>query len=469
VKTHIASLLAIFLNFGSALALEAPQLKDPMTVVIVRSADPHCEPNCPEWISAEGQFAPGVDAAFAGALRAMGNRRLPIFFNSPGGSLEVAIRIGHMVRDRQLDVAVSKTIFDGCGPKDKNCAGPKGLSSYRGRPNARGAFCASACVLALAGGVNRYVGYLSRVGVHQFIMTRTQILTRYIVSTRRMSNGQTVTTKTPISRVISPLGAEAETLPSQYKISGAYLRQMGIGDGLLPLILKTPASGIHWLDSIELGATHIATERTDPETLVGTIGSALANVSLIDASGAGDFSRVTSLLSAKADVNAKSTNGATALIKASWNGHFEVVRALLAAKADVNTKDAGGYSALVHASQDGHLEVVRALLAANADANAKTIKGETALMWASRNGHLDVVQVLLAANADVNAKDGSGNTALILASRNAYAPLALALLNAKADANAVTSTGETAMSLATKGGFAEIIRVLKESPATTEK
>ena len=122
MKTHIASLLAIFLNFGSALALEAPQLKDPMTVVIVRSADPHCEPNCPEWISAEGQFAPGVDAAFAGALRAMGNRRLPIFFNSPGGSLEVAIRIGHMVRDRQLDVAVSKTIFDGCGPKDKNCA-----------------------------------------------------------------------------------------------------------------------------------------------------------------------------------------------------------------------------------------------------------------------------------------------------------------------------------------------------------
>ena len=70
---------------------------------------------------------------------------------------------------------------------------------------------------------------------------------------------------------------------------------------------------------------------------------------------------------------------------------------------------------------------------------------------------------------DVNAKDGSGNTALILASQNAYAPLALALLNAKADANAVTSTGETAMSLATKGGFAEIIRVLKESPATTEK
>jgi len=67
MKTDVACLLALFLDPGAALALEAPQLKDPMTVVIARSAAPHCEPDCAEWISAEGQFAPGVDAAFAGA------------------------------------------------------------------------------------------------------------------------------------------------------------------------------------------------------------------------------------------------------------------------------------------------------------------------------------------------------------------------------------------------------------------
>src|SRR5271170_667588 len=346
MKTDVACLLALFLDPGAALALEAPQLKDPMTVVIARSAAPHCEPDCAEWISAEGQFAPGVDAAFAGALRAMGKRRLPIFFNSPGGSVEVAIRVGHMIRDRQLDVAVGKTIFEGCGPKDKNCAGPKGLSGYRGRPNARGAICASACVFALAGGVHRYVGYLSFVGVHQVIITRMQTLTRYIVSTRRTPDGQTVTTKTPISQKTFPLGTEAETLPSQYKSFAAYLSQMGISDELAPLMFKTPASDLHWLDQIELAATHIATERTDPETLVATIdgASALANARLIDASGAGDFSRVTSLLSAKADVNAKSADGGTALIGASRNGHLDIVRALLAAKADVNAKDASGYS-----------------------------------------------------------------------------------------------------------------------------
>jgi ankyrin repeat protein len=45
---------------------------------------------------------------------------------------------------------------------------------------------------------------------------------------------------------------------------------------------------------------------------------------------------VRALLAAKADVNTKLPNGATALMVASQNGQLEIVRALLAAKADVN-------------------------------------------------------------------------------------------------------------------------------------
>ena len=44
------------------------------------------------------------------------------------------------------------------------------------------------------------------------------------------------------------------------------------------------------------------------------------------------------LLEAKADIDAKANNGATALIMASSEGHSDIVRLLLEAKADVNAQ-----------------------------------------------------------------------------------------------------------------------------------
>src|ERR1700691_1652737 len=93
---------------------------------------------------------------------------------------------------------------------------------------------------------------------------------------------------------------------------------------------------------------------------------------LIDAALRGNVPRVRVLLDAKADLNAKNSDGATALIVASQDGHADVVRVLLDAKADVNAKDNYGGTALMLASQSGHADVVRVLLAAKADVNAKT-------------------------------------------------------------------------------------------------
>ena len=50
-------------------------------------------------------------------------------------------------------------------------------------------------------------------------------------------------------------------------------------------------------------------------------------------------SRVTSLLAAKADVNAKGNEDDTALIGASWQGHLGVVRALLATGSDCERQE----------------------------------------------------------------------------------------------------------------------------------
>jgi ankyrin repeat protein len=89
--------------------------------------------------------------------------------------------------------------------------------------------------------------------------------------------------------------------------------------------------------------------------------------SLIGAAAAGDLARVKALLAAKADVNARAANRATALLVASYRGHLQIVKTLIAAKADVNAKALYGITPLMAASAGGHLEVLKVLLAAKAD------------------------------------------------------------------------------------------------------
>ena len=92
---------------------------------------------------------------------------------------------------------------------------------------------------------------------------------------------------------------------------------------------------------------------------------------------------VQALIAAKADVNAKRRDGATALMLASEERHLEVVQALIAAKADVNVKDVYGFTALITAAKCRYWEVVSCLLDSGANANAKGKYGETSLMYAA--------------------------------------------------------------------------------------
>jgi uncharacterized protein len=234
-----------------------------------------------------------------------------------------------------------------------------------------------------------------------------------------------------------------------------------------------------------------------PLTAIVLLGAVLINAAqdkLLEASEAGDLSRVKFLLAVQTNVNAKALYNYTPLILASSNGHLDVVRALLAAGADVNAQAAGGITALGVAWQHGHLDVLRLLLAAGADVNAgngdvlngasgagnlelvRTLLAAGAdvkrgphggpLYGASMNGHLDVVRALLAAGADVNAGNGE---ALFSASQSGRLEVVRALLAAGADVNAQSFNGETAMSLAIKGGFAEIVQLLKASAPVPDK
>jgi hypothetical protein len=250
--TTVASLviaLAGFLTAGcGALAdLRPPQRPHgdpPMRIVRVTSSDPACEPNCPEWISAEGRIVPGTAGAFRKAILDLGGRRLPVLISSHGGSLGDALRMGELIRERRLAVAVARTLIANCPERAPACP------AARGQAITGGASCASACPLILAAGVERLVGPVPMVGVHQI----TEVL----------KEKEGLAHLTTIKKIYEPGYADAAVQ--------AYLAAMGVGEPVMTLLRKTPASSIRWLSLAEIAASHLATEALDAAAPVMTTG-----------------------------------------------------------------------------------------------------------------------------------------------------------------------------------------------------
>ncbi|TPI30528.1 hypothetical protein FJ414_24610 [Mesorhizobium sp. B3-1-6] len=243
-----------------------------MRFVVVRSSAPGCEPNCPEWISAEGTIEAGTPAQLRRLLKTLGGRPLPIVVNSPGGNVDAALQLGRMVRKNKLDIAVGITEFSGCSPGMKNCLdnGGKG-QPYSGVAYDSGAMCNSACPLMFAGGIRRVVGEWAYLGVHQITTTyqREKLLYR---TTYRIVNGKK---KIVSTRIVSRKNAGSyktyEMSRTVEKRLSAYLKEMGVEQGVLGVMKATPASDIRQIepeDMLEmklvtsLDSLDLLTERT---------------------------------------------------------------------------------------------------------------------------------------------------------------------------------------------------------------
>ena len=207
-----------------------------MRFVRVTSADPACKPNCPEWLSAEGRIEPGTAKAFADAIANLKGRRLPILIHSPGGSVADAGAMGELIRAKGLAVAVARTLITNCPEASPKCPDGPGTAITGG------AICASACVLVLAGGVERLAAPSARIGVHQIttVVSETEGLA-HLKSTRKIYEQQ---------------GVDAAV--------EAYLAAMGVGEPVMALMRKTWAASIRWLSLPELKDSHLATLALDP-------------------------------------------------------------------------------------------------------------------------------------------------------------------------------------------------------------
>ncbi|MGZ3411301.1 MAG: hypothetical protein ACXWJW_00760 [Xanthobacteraceae bacterium] len=140
----------------------------PLTIYLASGDDDVCGKNCSEWIAAEGAFDQGSAVRLKKFLDHIGGRKLPIFFDSPGGIVAQSLAIGRLLREHEMTAGVARTQSIECSlvsPSacDKLKRSGRVLKADLVTVRAQ---CNSACVYALAGAKVRQVFPGAHLGIH---------------------------------------------------------------------------------------------------------------------------------------------------------------------------------------------------------------------------------------------------------------------------------------------------------------
>jgi hypothetical protein len=155
---------------------------------------------------ATGTIVPGAADAFAAEIEKRGGYVKTVVLHSPGGSVQDALKIGRLIRERKYNTEVQ---------------------------DAR--YCASSCPLVFAGGVERIAGTKAAIGVHQVsALTHTASATM----ADGMSSAQRVS-------------AEVQR----------YLRDMGVDSQVWVHAMETPANELFYFKPDELLKLKLTTPR----------------------------------------------------------------------------------------------------------------------------------------------------------------------------------------------------------------
>ncbi|MFY9253274.1 MAG: ankyrin repeat domain-containing protein [Fuerstiella sp.] len=130
-----------------------------------------------------------------------------------------------------------------------------------------------------------------------------------------------------------------------------------------------------------------------------------ANVSIVDAAGAGDVESVKRLLATGADVETRNASGTTPLITASVMGRTGVARVLIEADVDLEAKNAEQTTALYNAAFFCHPDTVKLLLEHKAnvhttDKNGTPLVDVMAAPWEAVAGIYQLVYSLIGVEFD---------------------------------------------------------------------
>ncbi|MDD4871607.1 MAG: SUMF1/EgtB/PvdO family nonheme iron enzyme [Kiritimatiellae bacterium] len=106
------------------------------------------------------------------------------------------------------------------------------------------------------------------------------------------------------------------------------------------------------------------------------------------------------------------TDGITPLHLAAALNRYSPAAFLISAGADVNARTSGGFTPLHWAASKDSMETAKLLIKSGADVNAKATSGITPLHWAANKNATNLLAMLIAAGADVEARTDNGFTPL---------------------------------------------------------
>jgi len=207
-----------------------------MTFYVVKGTADGCGRGCDSWIAAEGQIDAGAAARFRKFLRQLGDRHLPIYFDSPGGNLEQALAMGAMLRERPVIARVGRTVVTECGFEAQDsevCIRLKQSGrEFHGDVWTRGAMCNSACPYLILGAATREIAPDAVLAVHS---PRVVVNFRGGVPTQEMR-----------AKVVERGLERADRLLS------SYIPKMGAEPGLLVLARTIKFEDMHILTREEI-------------------------------------------------------------------------------------------------------------------------------------------------------------------------------------------------------------------------
>jgi hypothetical protein len=141
-----------------------------LIIYLARGPANSCGPGCDRWIAVEGNVDQGAAARIRRFLRDVKDTQLPIYFHSPGGSVEQAFMIGRLLRSRKAVARVGRTIVAACGAGtqvDDACLKIKtGGGEVQAEIVTYRAMCNSACGYLFLGATMREVAPDAAMAVH---------------------------------------------------------------------------------------------------------------------------------------------------------------------------------------------------------------------------------------------------------------------------------------------------------------
>ena len=146
-----------------------------LTIYLARGAANACGPGCDRWIAVEGKIDQDAASRISRFLRNVKDTQRPLYFHSPGGSVEQSFAIGRLLRRRKAVARVGRTIVTACGAGtqvDDACLKIKtGGGEVEAEIATRHAMCNSACSYLFLGATTREVAPDAVMAVHNSKLT----------------------------------------------------------------------------------------------------------------------------------------------------------------------------------------------------------------------------------------------------------------------------------------------------------